>query len=371
MTTLPDYLSDQTDQTILKRMLKLVPDDLDKSEGSYIWDSLNPASIQFSLAAIWAQEVLRRSFASTTFGPYLDMRCEERGVFRRPAAKATGKVKFIGTVGTLIPAGTQVATEADPITNTPSILYLTVGAVTLDSKGEATADISAIEAGKHGNVPAGAISLMITPVPGVTSVKNTSEITGGNDIESDASLLERFLIQTRNPGTSGNKANYMKWALEVAGVGGVQVHPLWAGPGTVRVVLLDTEKRAAGPAIVEAVQKYIDPVPSMGEGQAPIGATVTVAAAEEVPINVSVKLTIATGSNLFEVRNLIQTGLNNYLRNLAFVDPLVRYTRVAAILLDIPPIIDFSDLKVNGISDENIEMKLGQVAVPGTVTVYE
>ncbi|GAW28517.1 hypothetical protein ULO1_27410, partial [Carboxydocella sp. ULO1] len=71
---LPEYLTDQNFETILQRMLDSLPDDLDKSEGSFIYDALSPAAIELALAAIWAQEVLRRGFASTTFGQYLDLR---------------------------------------------------------------------------------------------------------------------------------------------------------------------------------------------------------------------------------------------------------------------------------------------------------
>jgi hypothetical protein len=61
------------------------------------------------------------------------------------------------------------------------------------------------------------------------------------------------------------------------------------------------------------------------------------------------------------------------LKQLAFykADPLVRYTRISAVLLDIPIIIDFSELKINGQSNQNIEIGSGQVAVLGTVSVSE
>ncbi|MNC57247.1 hypothetical protein D3C75_1068950 [compost metagenome] len=59
------------------------------------------------------------------------------------------------------------------------------------------------------------------------------------------------------------------------------------------------------------------------------------------------------------------------MKQLAFEDPLVRYTRIAAILLDIPPIIDYSELTVNSTQDTNLEILTGQVAVLGTVSVNE
>lgn len=366
---MPAYLTEQTEDNIMKRMLKVLPPDLDKSEGSFIWDSNAPSAYMLAEAATWAQEVLHRGFASTTFGTYLDLRCEERGITRRAAVKAVGQVEFTGVEGTQIPAGTRIATPADVITNTSSVEFETIEPVTIANTGRATAQVRAIEAGRNGLVPAQSIDVMVTPIKGVSGVNNPVATTGGADIESDESLLERFFLKVRSPGSSGNKANYMQWALDVAGVGGVQVLPLWNGPKTVKVVLIDPEKRATSAEVVEAVQQYIDPVQGTGEGMAPIGAEVTIVAAEEVPINISVKLTLANNATLEEVKALMTKGTQDYLKQLAFKDKLVRYTRIAAILLDIPPIIDFSELTINGLSDTNIEMQLGQVAVLGTVNV--
>jgi len=214
--------------------------------------------------------------------------------------------------------------------------------------------------------------VMSTPISGVMSVTNLVETKGGTDIESDESLLERFYAHVRNQGTSGNKAHYIQWAGEVAGVGGVQVQPLWDGRGTVGIYLLDAEKRAASVEIVQAAQQYIDPtMDGQGEGMAPGGPIVTVMAAREVPINISVKLTLASGVTLADVKDQIKNGVKAYLKQLAFTDSLVRVTRIAAVLLDIPPIIDYSDLTANGVGDTNIEVGFGQVAVLGMVNVYE
>ncbi|MFD3259982.1 baseplate J/gp47 family protein [Paenibacillus lentus] len=372
MAGMPIYLQEQTEEQIMQRMLNRVPDDIDKSEGSFIWDAQAPVAFMLSEAALWARQVLEWGFASSSYGPYLDMRAGEHGVVRRAATAATGQVQFTGTPGTTVPAGTLVATPADEITGEASIGYATTAAVTLDDKGVALAGIRAVEPGRNGTVPAGVITVMSASVNGIAAVTNLEETRGGTDVESDESLLERFLNQVRSQGTSGNKAQYMKWAGEVPGVGGVQVRPLWNGAGTVGIYLLDTDKRAANDDIVAAAQQYIDPTQDgQGEGTAPAGPIVTVMAAEEVPINISVKLTLADGATITEVRSLIDKGVRAYLKQLAFVDPLVRVTRIASVLLDIPPIIDYSMLTVNGSTDTNIQIQPGQVAVLGTVEVYE
>ncbi|RCX22614.1 putative phage protein gp47/JayE [Fontibacillus phaseoli] len=371
MAELPLFLQEKNEEMIMQRMLERVPSDIDKSEGSFIWDAQAPVAFVLAEAAGWAQQVLQRGFAGTAYGEYLNLRAAEHGITRRAAVAATGAVRFTGVPGAVVPAGTVVATPADEITAEASIEFETTESVALGADGLGVASIRASMTGRMGIVPAGVITVMSSPVGGITAVTNPKETRGGADTESDELLLERFYAQVRNQGTSGNKAQYLKWAGEVPGVGGVQVRPLWNGPGTVGIYLLDAEKRAANAEIVTAVQEYIDPtMDGQGEGMAPAGPVVKVMAAEEVPIHLSVRLTLAAGATRDEVQKSIEFGILAYLKTLAFADPLVRFTRIAAVLLDIPPIVDYADLTVNGRSDANIEILSGQVAVLGTVDIH-
>lgn len=384
MADLPLYLLDQTEENIMNRMLNKVPSDIDKSEGSFIWDAQAPVAFMLSEAALWAQELLRRGFASTVASDNpdirsaeLDLRTAEHGITRREAVASSGSVLFTGKPGTTVPAGTYVATPADEGSGESSVEYVTTSGVTLSDLGTGTAPIRAVEPGSNGNVPAGVIQLMMTSVSDVTSVTNPEPTRSGTDTESDMSLLERFYAKVRSQGTSGNKAQYMQWANEIAGVGGVEVAPLWKGPGTVGLYLIDTHKRAASQDIVNAVQQYIDPSQDgQGEGVAPAGPVITVMPAAEVAIDISVKVqrTQEQPSTMDEIRKLIEDGVRTYLQQIAFnrKDPLVRYTRIAAVLLDIPIIVDYSDLTINGHTEQqNIEIGSGQVAVLGTVSVSE
>lgn len=384
MADLPLYLLDQTEENIMNRMLNKVPSDIDKSEGSFIWDAQAPVAFMLSEAALWAQELLRRGFASTAASDHpdirsaeLDLRTAEHGITRREAVASSGSVVFTGKPGTTVPAGTYVATPADEGSGESSVEYVTTSGVTLNDVGIGTAPIRAVTSGSSGNVPAGVVQLMMTSVSGVTSVTNPEPTRSGTDTESDQSLLERFYAKVRSQGTSGNKAQYMQWANEIAGVGGVEVAPLWKGPGTVGLYLLDTDKRAASQDIVDAVQQHIDPSQDgQGEGVAPAGPVITVMPAAEVPIDISVKVqrTQEQPSTMGEIRKLIEDGVRTYLQQIAFnrKDPLVRYTRIAAVLLDIPIIVDYSDLTINGHTEQqNIEIGSGQVAVLGTVSVSE
>jgi uncharacterized phage protein gp47/JayE len=260
MTTLPDYLTDQTEPAIRQRMLASVSDDIDKNEGSYVWDAIAPVAIELKKWCLEAQEVLRRSFAETTFGAYLDLRCAEHGVTRRAAVGATVTLQFSGTAGTVIPAGSLAATPADDQTSTPSINFTTLADVTIAADGKGNVDAQATEGGSKTNVAAGTITVLPVAISGVSGVTNPAPTNNdGLDVEDDATLLSRFLFRVQNPITSGNKNHYIVWAMEVAGVGAVAVVPVRDGPGTVSVAIVDTAKAAPSKTLIDSVQNYIAP----------------------------------------------------------------------------------------------------------------
>lgn len=370
--TLPNFLEEETEATILQRMLGNVPDDLDCSEGSYIYDALAAVTQEVVQLKINMAEYLRRGFASTTFGEYLNLRCEEHGLARRPAVKASGQVVFFGVSGTAIYSGTRVAVPANLTLGIPAIEFVTREDATVGTGGTTDpVNIEAVLAGTSGNVLAHTITALVTNVSGIFSVVNSAPTIGGEDIEKDSILLSRYLTKVRTPGTSGNKADYRNWALEIAGVGDAQVIPVWNGNGTVKVVLIDDDKNPAVQSVIDDVQNHISPNPELGEGRAPIGADVTVAAAEAVAINVSATV-IRTGiKTLDEIKEAFEAELTDYIKSIAFSsDPTVRYVRIGSLLFDTQGVQDYFNLSVNsGIS--NVSISTGQVAVTGTVTLNE
>ncbi len=361
MASLPEYLADQTYETILQRMLASLPSDLDKSEGGFVWDALSPAAMELALAAIWAQEVLRRSFVQTTFGQYLDLRCEEYGTTRRPAVKATGQVTITGTPGTVIPAGTQVSTASSEAA--PAVFFVTTAEAVIGSGGAVTADIEAVEPGTKGNVAADTIKLLANPVTGVTAVTNPAPTSGGLDEEDDESLRARLLELARRDEGDGNVADYIIWAKEVLGVGQVYVEPLWQGPGTVRVVVLDSEGNIPSPALVAAVQEHLDPgQQGTGLGRAPIGAKVTVQAPREITLTVTVpQLQIEPNHDANLVRQNLEAAVRAYGVS---VSPggVIRIKEIEAAIASVDGVLDFGDVLVNG-QRQNIELAVNEKAV--------
>lgn len=372
-TESPDYLkeADTTYEAILKRLLSHVSDGVDKGEGSYVWDAHAPVAIELVFVRMALQRVLELGFAQTTDLKHLIMRAAEHGVAQKKATKATGTIKITGKAGSIVPKGLQLATEADADLDIKSVFFATTKEVTIPESGEAEVPIEAQDAGSNGNVAAGSIVVIAQSRKDISAVSNKAATTGGTDDEGFDSLLARYLEYVRNPGTSGNEADYKQWATSVDGVGEAHVISLWNGEGTVKVVIVDENKQPASKEIVDAVQKFLSVDAGSGDRKAPIGATVTVVPATKVDVDVeaTVVLDSDAGTSVAEVQESFTKALDDYLKRLAFRAGTIRYSRICSIILEQPGVVDYSKISVNG-QEVNISVSDEEVATLGTVTLH-
>lgn len=342
---------------ILSRMLNNVPSDVDKSEGSFIYDALSPASQEIAQSEVLLDEALNMVFAQSAaangYSGQLDLRCGEFGVIRKSGTAATGQVTFTGTEITPIPIGTIIQTTGGLSYNTTA-----AGAI---SAGEATVNIQASDIGSAYDVPAGTISQIPTAILGITSVTNTAPTSGGTDNETDDSLLQRFLTMVRTPATSGNADNYVQWALQIPGIGLAKIFPLWAGPGTVKVSAIDSNMQPLTAPLLTALSTYV-------ETQRPIGATVTYESAAALPINANVNVIKDATHTQAGIQAALTTVIAEYLKSIAFKQNFVSYAVIGSLILTIPGATDYNTLTING-GVVNVTIGATQVATLGTATV--
>lgn len=344
---------------ILQRMLDRVPENVDKRQGSIIYDALAPAASELAAIYIALDANLRAVFPDTATDENLDAITEPFGETRKQATYSVRKGLFYGSGNTPLDVtlGSRFSISG---LNYTVILKLATGQFELRCE----------MAGKVGNQNFGTL-LPLDYIEGLISASLTDVLIPGDDKESDEEYRARFLQQVRLPSTSGNMADYIKWALEVDGVGGVQVIPLWNGGGTVKVVVIDTDKKPASAQLVQNVQTYISPTPGTGEGTAPVGANVTVVAATSIIVNVTATVIRDGSRTLAEIRTDFEAALTSHLSGVAFgTDPSVKYAKVGAILLNVSGVQDYTALQLNG-TNGNIVVGQGAVAVKGTVTLNE
>lgn len=368
----PDYLIENytTEEAIRERLLSHVSDDVDKSEGSYIWDALAPAAIELVFVHMALQKVLELGFAETTDLSHLILRAKEHGVYRKEATKATGTIHVKGTAGTVLPKDFKVATEADADIGVESVYFVTTKEAFIPNSGEIDIPIESVAPGKIGNVASGSIVILAQSRSGVESVTNNERTTGGTDAEEFDSLLKRYLEKVRNPGTSGNVSDYKQWAMSINGVGDAKVIPLWNGNGTVKIIIIDENKDPASEEIVSSVQEFLTHNNGTGDRQAPIGASVTVVSATAVKINIAATVISESKDSgaLQEIKNNLTKLLTAYFKSIAFQTNTVRYARIGTILLGIPGVIDYNNLIINSITG-NISLKDDEIPVIGAVTI--
>lgn len=346
---------EQAEQAIRDRMLAAISSVLDQREGSFTWDAIAPVALELAELYIQLGHLHRVSFVSASYGGYLDLRAQEWGLTRHPATRATGVIALTGKAGVVAPAGTKFRTGA-------GVEFELTADAGIDAGGTGIGGIRAVVAGTAGNVLAEAITEIPTAIQGLQSVTNTEPTSGGVEAETDDVLRVRLLERMSRPATSGNIYHYIQWAKAVPGIGDARVVPIWDGPGTVKVILLDANRQPASAELVAQVTAHI-------EAERPIGALVTIVAAAGVPIDVSATIEYDAGLyTLEETTAAAEQAISAYLAQVAFRQDQVSYAKIGSVVMSVDGVTDYSALLVNG-GTANVTLSDDEVPVLGTVTL--
>lgn len=334
---------DMTYENILQGMLNRVTDDIDKREGSVIYDALAPAAYFLADQYFQLGNFIDLVLPDTALGEYLDRTVSAYGITRKPATAAVRKMITSGAVE----IGTRWGIN--------SLVYMVNKALT-----ETEYAVICETNGTIGNQYSGEMQAL-SAVSGITATLGDI-ITAGTDEENDDAMRARFYEKVRLPATSGNAYHYQQWALEVPGVGAAKVIPLGDGPGTVTILVVDSNK-AVSSTLPEKVAEYIETV-------RPIGATVSVLSPDTLEINIVANVQLDGSESLEEVKQVFKTELTDFLKNLTFSAKRVSYAKVGNVLLDVPGVSDFDTFTING-AIGNISVGDRQVPVVGTISLTE
>lgn len=341
-------------QDIQKRLLDNISDEYDKSEGSFFYDVEKPISIELEKIYMNLDEILSKCFIDTATGNDLDRKVTEVGMVRKHATKSKGTVTIKGIVGYVITKGEMVASD--------NVNYIFLENSIIQQNGEVDVEVECEKYGVIGNVPIGAIKYFPKTLEGLQSVTNKNNFDNGYEAESDISLRERYYLKVRTPATSGNKWHYLNWTKEVTGVGDAKVYPLWNGNGTVKVVIINSNKGIADEELIKKVTEYI-------EENRPIGATVTVKSAIEKNIDISVNVVIDSKKYILSsVKDKLEENLRNYFKEITFKNNYISYASIGNIIFNTEGVIDYSNLLVNN-SNKNITLEEEEIPILKTLNV--
>ena len=342
--------SNQTYEAIKQRIFDNINIDIDKREGSFLSNMVSPLSEELAKAYINMSDILSLGFIEDTFDTYLDKRVSEFGVYRKQGSKAIGEIKVEGKEGAIITNGTLIKAND---------LYFTV----LNDIELPTDNILYVEANEVGykyNLLANTEFELVEKNDKVTSLINETDFKNGIDIESDEDLRKRFIKVVNNPSTSGNKAHYEEWALEVDGVGRAIVYPLWNGNGTVKVMVVGNDNKP----VLEDVRKNVED--HITENM-PIGCQLTVTTPTNLDATIVATIELKEGYEIEEVKQEFEAKINEYLKS---VTNEFTYSKVYGLLANIIGIEDIGTLTING-GNSNITISEDKIINISEINISE
>lgn len=344
-----------TYEVILQRMLDRVSDQMDKREGSIIYDALAPAAVELQLMYIELDAVLNESFSDTASRDFLIKRAAERGLSPKAATYAVlkGEFNIDVSVGSRFSCSdlNYVVTE-EVSTGVFKLRCETIGVI--------------------GNKNFGDL-IPIDYIEGLETASLTELLIPGEDEEETEKFRTRYFNSFDSQAFGGNVADYTEKTDALPGVGSCKVYPVWNGGGTVKLVILDSQFQTPSVDLIAEVQEAIDPVGHGGEGLglAPIGHVVTVVGAENVTINIASTITYTDGYDFASSIEAIKAAIDEYFDELrkgweSEAAVIVRISQIETRLLSLPEILDIQYTTINA-SDRNISLESHQIPVRGTV----
>jgi uncharacterized phage protein gp47/JayE len=310
----------------------------------------------------------RQLFPDTAEGTYLERWAAIWGVTRTGAVRATGTVTVSGLAGTAVPQGARLR-RGDGVE-----LELTA-AGEVGGGGTATIAARALVGGASGATD------VTTPLTFVTTPAGLSDqavvaaaLTGGTDLESDASLLRRTLLRIQAPAHGGNGSDWTQWCLAVAGVTRVWVSAGTPMAGGVTIYPLFDDLRAAENGIPQGDDAVFRPhAATIGSGDQrlvldalldlrPVTASVFVTALVPVALDVTVS---GLAADTAAVRDAIETELADMLYRRAAPGATISRSWIGEAVSRAAG----EDRHVLVSPAADVAVAAGEIVVPGTLTV--
>ena len=363
-----------TYEVILHQMMNRVIENypnLDTREGSVLFNALAPAALEMAILYTELDNAIKESFVDTASREYILTHCKQMGMETDMFDASAGV--HLGIFNVEVPIGSRwncdlynyVVEELydgdysdirlpDDIPE-PYFAYRlaceTTGAAPNNTTGEMTP---------------------IGDTPANLSYKEliTCLIQGENET-SDEDMRKEYYYYVNDTQVDGNVAQYEKWCRDFDGIGNHKIIPRWYNKETneeetVKVLILDVDNTKASQDLIDKFQDYLDPGKNaMGNGQAPIGAKVTVATAKEKPISVEAEY-YATTDNFDSIA--LYNRLEEYFREISFAKKdgkyidMIPYMTLGAELTKTLGIGFIDKLKVDGGTD-NINLAEDEIPV--------
>ncbi len=377
-----------TYEALMERVLGRVSSELDKREGSVIWNSTAPAMAELSQFYSALELMMKETFAVTASREFLKLRAADRSMTPYAATPAVFRADF----NIQISIGTRFSLEdlnfvvKESIENAPGDYYSYL--------------VSCETPGSLANEYSGDL-IPIEHINGLTYASLGALVTPGEDEEDTESFRKRYLEALKGGYFGGNVADYKNKLLSIPGVKDAKVYRVSNGNiapsslipdeevcleienildadvseklstwlsavytaskdrlltvgGTVRCVIL-AETGEPTEDFIAVVQNEIDPIAGEGLGLAPIGHVVKIDGVKNREISFKCTPVLAEGANNNQVSAEINDIVDEYFEELT--DSFGNVERINIIISQIEAriltslsksVLDISESTLNG-----------------------
>ncbi len=329
---------DMTYENILEQLLKNVPSDVDKREGSIIFDTLSPAAIELANMYISLDIILNNAFAETAERNYLVLKAKELGLEPFSSTKAILKLDVIYR------GKSENVVEGDKfILN--NLTYTAIEKISFGSW-----KVECDTKGTVGNTQLGKC-LPMRSIKDLLSANLTEVLIYGEEVEETEEFRKRYFKSINSNAFAGNRSDYIKKVKAINGVGQVRAVRAPKGGGSVKIIITDTENNVASEELIKEVKQVLDPssFEGLGYGEAPIGHLVVVESVSKCSVNVSIKCESDGVLEKSKVEAIIKSYFDEVNENWEKKNSLKIYSaHIISRLLDIDEVIDVSSVSLNG-----------------------
>lgn len=309
--------------------------------------------VVYDLASLYEEMegVYFARFPGYAAGVNLDRLTPFAGITRNPAVAAAYPLRLTGQADAVIEAGFLLATK-------DGVSFRTEAPVTLDKNGVAETTVTCTKRGPVGNVPAGAIGIVVNPDARVENAEQSgAQLVEGRERESDAELRARFQVAIagigsatldavkaavmRVPGVQG--AVLLENDTDVAGPGGLPPHSFEA------FVLKDA---ASDYEVAEAIFSK-KPLGIAAHGQVPVevldsagnGHTVRFSRVEEIFVKLRLRVRVDNlypGDGAARIAEALSGAVNAYPNGRDLM-----YTALYPLVYSVPGVVEVCELAVS------------------------
>lgn len=349
---------EMTYEKIISDMMSDMPDGVDTSEGSLLFNACAKQAVRLEEAYLVLSGIEKNMFADTADLDHLIRAGNERACYIEQATYAEFEAEF----NCPIPPGSRF--------NLDEYNYTVFNVINED---ERKYRVGCDNAGSEPNHLLGDLE-PIEFIDGFEWGRLTKCTVEGKDIEDTEVYRARLLSTYNYRGFAGNREYYTSRVKELPGVYGCKPERVKAPSDRIKITIIGEKYKAPSEETVQSVQTAVDPIVNSGEGDglAPIGHRVQIIAVGETTVNIETKITYDSGHSYEDLKSYIEQAIEDYLMELRKTWEtseviVVRVLQIESAIVSVDGIVDVTGTKING-KEENLQITDGAVPVKGAVT---